>query len=117
MVYHSVGFDRLMRLNQAVFYWFQIENTHQSDIIGPVILKSLVLGSWLMAWREWFDLHQPKWTPKLIVILTVLYMTAQLFGVPWFTNSIIHTHFLTIADNIRLLLLALMLFTLFTGNP
>jgi hypothetical protein len=105
----------LMRLNQAVFYWFQIENVHQSDIIGPVILKSLVLGSWLLAWREWFDLHQPKWLPKMIAILTLLYMVAQLLGVSWVTNSMIHTTFLTIGDYIRLLLLALMLFTLYQG--
>lgn len=105
----------LMRLNQAVYFWFQIENSHQSEIIGPVILKSLVLGSWLMAWREWFDLHQPKWLPKIIAILSLLYMVAQLLGLSWVSNSIIHTHFLTIADYIRLLLLALMLFTLYQG--
>ncbi len=103
----------LMRLNQAVFYWFQIANTHQSDIIGPVILKSCVLGSWLMAWREWFDLHQPKWLPKIIAVLTLLYMAAQLFGISWVTNAEIHTYFLTMADYIRLLLLACMLFTLY----
>jgi len=105
----------LMRLNQAVYFWFQIENTHQSAIIGPVILRSLVLGSWLMAWREWFDLHQPKWLPKIIAILSLLYMVAQLLGLSWVSNSIINTHFLTIADYIRLLLLALMLFTLYQG--
>ena len=105
----------LMRLNQAVYYWFQIENPHQGDIIGPVILKSLVLGSWLMAWREWFDLHQPKWLPKMIAMLTLLYMLAQCLGLSWVTNSVIHTHFLTMADYIRLLMLALMLFTLCQG--
>jgi hypothetical protein len=105
----------LMRLNQAVYYWFQIENPHQADIIGPVILKSLVLGSWLMAWREWFDLHQPKWLPKMIAILSLLYMVAQWLGLSWVSNYIIHTHFLTMADYIRLLLLALMLFTLWQG--
>ena len=105
----------LMRLNQAVYYWFQIENPYQADIIGPVILKSLVLGSWLMAWWEWFDLHQPKWIPKMIGILSLLYMLAQLLGISWVSNSTIHTHFLTIADYIRLLLLALMLFTIYQG--
>jgi hypothetical protein len=105
----------LMRLNQAIYFWFQIESRHQSAIIGPVILRSLVLGSWLMAWREWFDLHQPKWLPKIIAILSLLYMAAQLLGLSWVSNSITHTHFLTIADYIRLLLLALMLFTLYQG--
>ncbi len=90
----------LMRLNQAVFFWFQIENVHQADIIGPVILKSMVLGSWVMAWREWFDLHQPKWLPKMIAILSFLYMVAQLLGLSWVSNSTINSHFLTIADYI-----------------
>jgi hypothetical protein len=102
----------LMRLNQAVYFWFQIENRFQSAIIGPVILRSLVLGSWLMAWREWFDLHQPKWLPKIIAILSLLYMVAQLLGLSRVSNSI---HFPTIADYIRLLLLVLMLFTLYQG--
>jgi len=102
----------LMRLTQAVFYWFQLENNRQADIIGPVILKSLVLGSWLMAWREWFDLRQPKWLPKVIAIFTFLYMAAQLFGVPWVSNPIIHSSFLKLGDDIRLLLLELMLFIL-----
>ena len=105
----------LMRLNQAVFFWFQIENVHQADIIGPVILKSMVLGSWVMAWREWFDLHQPKWLPKMIAILSLLYMVAQLLGLSWVSNSTINSHFLTVADYIRLSLLALMLFTLYQG--
>lgn len=34
----------LMRLNQATSSWFQIESSHQSDIIGTVILRPLVLG-------------------------------------------------------------------------
>jgi len=105
----------LMRLNQAVYFWFQIENRHQAAIIGPVILRSLVLGSWLMAWREWFGLHQPKWLPKIIAILALLYMVAQLFGLSWVSNSIIYTHFQTIADYIRLLLLALMLYIIYQG--
>ncbi|HET7003047.1 MAG TPA: glycoside hydrolase [Puia sp.] len=105
----------LMRLNQAVYYWFQIENNYQSDIIGPVILKSLVLGSWLMAWREWFNLHKQKWLPAMIAILTLLYMLAQLLGLSWISNPAIHTHFLTLADYIRLLMLTTMLFTLYQG--
>ncbi len=105
----------LIRLNQAVYFWFQIESRHQAAIIGPVILRSLVLASWLMAWREWFDLHLPKWLPKIIAILALLYMAAQLLGLSWVSNSIIHTHFQTIADYIRLLLLALMLFIIYQG--
>src|SRR5678815_5427796 len=104
----------LMRLNQAVYFWFHIENSHQSDIVGSVILRPLVLGSWLMAWREWFNLRQPKWLPKVIALLTLLFMVAQLLGISWVLHSI-HIYFQTIADYIRLSLLAVMLFTIYQG--
>ena len=68
-----------------------------------------------MAWREWFDLHQPKWLSKIIAILSLLYMVAQLLGLSWVSNSIIHTHFQAIADYMRLLFLALMLFIIYQG--
>ena len=104
----------LMRLNQAVYFWFHIENSHQSVIIGSVILRPLVLGSWLMAWWEWFNLHQPKWLPKTIALLALLFMAAQLFGITWISHSI-HPYFNTIANYIRLLLLALLLFIIYQG--
>jgi hypothetical protein len=104
----------LMRLNQAVYFWFQIESGQQSSVVGTVILRPLVLGSWLMAWREWFDLHKPKWLPKIIALLTLLFMVSQWLSLSWVSHSI-HTHFQTIADYLRLLLLAVMLFTLYQG--
>src|SRR6187399_927066 len=102
----------LMRLNQAVYFWFHIENSHQAVIVGPVIFRPLVLGSWLMAWREWFNLRKPKWLPKFIALLTLLFMTAQLLGISWVSHSI-HIYFQTIADYIRLALLALLLFIIY----
>lgn len=104
----------LMRLNQAVYAWFQIESNHLADIVGPVILKPLVLGSWLMAWREWFNLHQPKWLPKVIALLTFLFMAAQLLGISWVSHSM-QSYFLTMANYSRLLLLALLLFIIYQG--
>jgi hypothetical protein len=104
----------LMRLNQAVYFWFQIESGQQSTVVGTVILRPLVLGSWLMAWREWFDLHKPKWLPKIIAVLTLLFMVSQLLSLSWVSNSI-HIHFQTIADYLRLLLLSVMLLTLYQG--
>jgi hypothetical protein len=104
----------LMRLNQAVYFWFHIENSHEAVIIGSVILRPLVLGSWLMAWREWFNLQTPKWLPKVIALLTILFMAAQLLGISWITASA-HTRFHTIADYTRLLLLALLLLIICLG--
>jgi hypothetical protein len=103
-----------MRLNQAVYFWFQIESGQQATVVGSVILRPLVLGSWLMAWREWFELHKPKWLPKIIALLTLLFMASQLLSLSWVSNAS-HTHFRTVADYLRLLLLAVMLFTLYQG--
>jgi hypothetical protein len=104
----------LMRLNQAVYFWFHIENSHQAVIVGSIILRPLVLGSWLMAWWEWFDLHKPKWLPKIIALLTLLFMAAQLLSISWVSHSI-HIYFPAIADYIRLLLLASLLFIIYMG--
>ena len=74
-----------------------------------------MLGSWLMAWWEWFDLHQPKWLPKIIAVIALLYLAIQLLGLSWSTNSFVHEHYSTIADFLRLGLLALMLFIIYKG--
>jgi len=107
-------FVGLVRLNQAVYFWFQIESRHQAIILASVILRPLMLASWLMAWREWFDLQQPKWLPKIVLLLTLLHMIAQLFGASWILNSL-YTNFQAMSDYIRLALLALMLFTFYQG--
>jgi hypothetical protein len=104
----------LMRLNQAIYFWFQIENSHQAVIVGTVLLRPLVLGSWLMAWREWFNLREPKWLPTIIALLVLLFMAAQLLGISWVLHST-HSYFKTIADYIRLLLLAFLLFIVYQG--
>jgi len=105
----------LVRLNQAVYFWFQVESGHQAIILGTAILRPLMLGSWLMAWREWFNLHQPKWLPKVIAILALLYLAIQLIGVCWPSNTMLGAYYQPITGYIRLSLLALMLFITFQG--
>lgn len=105
----------LVRLNQAVYFWLQIESSHQAVILGTAILRPLMLGSWLMAWWEWFDLQRPKWIPKIIAVLALLYLAIQLLGLSWVTNSLLHEHYSTIVDFLRLGLLALMLFIIYQG--
>src|SRR6185369_7106437 len=105
----------LVRLNQAVYFWFQIESSRQAVILGTAILRPLMLGSWLMAWWEWFDLQWPKWIPKIIAVLALLYLAIQLLGLLWVTNSLLHEHYSTIVDLLRLLLLVLMLFIIYQG--
>jgi len=105
----------LVRANQAVYYWFQIESAHEVDIVTSVILRPLILGSWLMAWREWYRLDQLSWMSKAITILTLLYMGAQLLALPWIPVSSSHAVFQAIADYTRLLFIALLLFIVYAG--
>ncbi len=105
----------LVRANQAVFYWFQVEDAHTFDIITTVTLRPLILGSWLMAWREWYQLGQLSWLSKTIAVLTLVYIVAQLLALPWFPVSAAHTTFQSIADYTRLLFIALLLLIVYLG--
>jgi len=105
----------LVRANQAVFFWFQIESTHEFDIVTGVILRPLILGSWLMAWREWYQLDQFSWMPKAIAILTVFFMSTQLLALSWFPASSSHTVFRDIGDYTRLLFIALTILIVYLG--
>lgn len=105
----------LVRANQAVFYWFQVESAHAFDIITPVILVPLTLGSWLMAWWNWHKLEQPVWIPRIIAVLTLLYMCSQLLGLPWIAGSVSHTIFSTASNTIRLLFVLLLLYIIYRG--
>lgn len=106
----------LVRANQAVFYWFQVESAHAFDIVTPVILVPWTLGSWLIAWWNWHKLVQPVWMPRIIAVLTLLYMCSQLLGLPWMAESISHSIFNTLSNVIRLLFLLLMLYIIYRGT-
>ena len=70
-----------------------------------------------MAWREWFDLHQPKWLPKIIATACfTIHGGSIAWQFPGFQTLSIQT-FQTIADYIRLLLLALHVIYHLPGNP
>ncbi|NLR80208.1 glycoside hydrolase [Chitinophaga eiseniae] len=105
----------LVRANQAIYFWLQIESTRQYDILTTVLLRPLILGSWLMAWWEWYELRQPKWIPPMIAVLTLIYIGTQLLGLPWISGSIDDTLFQKLADYTRLLFVPLMLFIICRG--
>ncbi|AHF17266.1 hypothetical protein NIASO_04890 [Niabella soli DSM 19437] len=105
----------LVRTNQAVFYWLQIESAHAFDLITTVILIPLVLGSWLLAWWHWHKLVRPVWVPRVILLLTFIYMCVQLLGLPWVAESLPHTVFDTLSKAIRLVFVLLLLYIIYRG--
>lgn len=105
----------LVRANQAVYYWLQIETAHEIDIITLVILMPLVLGSWLMAWRNWYKVDRLVWIPAVVAMLTLIYMCGQLWGLPWLSDTINHSAFQAMSNYARLLFAILLLFIIYKG--
>ncbi|GLQ45877.1 hypothetical protein GCM10007862_09280 [Dyella lipolytica] len=73
----------MYRANQAALYWGQFETVPVFELVSYVLLTPLCLGAWTLAWRSWFQLDHPAWVPKFALILTLLYMVAQLFSSAW----------------------------------
>jgi hypothetical protein len=103
----------LVRTNQAVYFWFDIESAHLFSVVTTVMIIPLIPGSWVMAWREWYDLRKPKWIPKIVAILTLIYLACQLLKLPWLFDSINHALFQRLVDYIRLSLILLILFIIY----
>jgi hypothetical protein len=67
----------ILRVNQVTFQWAQFETvrvyTALRFVIGP-----LIIGAWLMAWREWFRIRRP-WVQPAVILALVAFM----FLTPW----------------------------------
>jgi hypothetical protein len=111
----ALFFLALARLNQAVISWWQIESVHDYVILRIVILSPLILGCWLMAWREWFELTRPKWLPVVIFIATAIYMASELLSLSWISGASVHFPYPAIADYTRFLFIALLAFITIKG--
>jgi hypothetical protein len=104
----------LMRLNQATYFWFNFETSREAVIAGQVILKPLVLGAWLMAWREWFDLREPRWLSVLIAVVTLVFLGTQVMTVLPVEHSV-KVNAQSFGNGVRLVLLGMMLLVIFLG--
>lgn len=67
----------IQRGNQAFFFWWQLETVQEFVFVILVLVSSLSLGAWMMAWRSWFKLDRPAWLPRLIAGFTLLLLLAQ----------------------------------------
>ncbi|WP_345989326.1 hypothetical protein AAEU33_17720 [Chryseobacterium sp. Chry.R1] len=104
-----------VRANQAFFYWFQIETAHGIDVVTTVILMPLALGAWIVAWRDWFNLRQLTWIFITAIVLTVMYMGCQFFGLSWISGPLSHHLFQQLSQYVRLLFVVLMVYIIFKG--
>ena len=72
-----------LRANQVIFFWTHAESLRTYDIVTAVLLVPLALAAWVMAWRDWFG-WKPSWLPRVLLIVTLIYMMAALIDRPWF---------------------------------
>jgi hypothetical protein len=67
-----------IRVNQAVFFWMQIENAQSYVLIRHVLLEPLSLGAWTMTWLTWFRIERPRWIPLAVGSLTAAHVVSEL---------------------------------------
>ncbi|PKF75199.1 glycoside hydrolase [Chryseobacterium sp. PMSZPI] len=104
----------MVRANQAFYYWLQIESSHEIDVVTTVILMPLALGSWIMAWKDWFAVNRP-WIPNVIFGCTLIYMGSQLLALPWLSDSIPHSAFQSVSKYVRLVFAIMMMLIIYSG--
>jgi hypothetical protein len=109
----------LVRVNQLVFFWMQVESAHEYDLVREVILTPLGIAIWIIAWRAWLGISNSiLWLPKITAIITSLFILCRLFSLPWFMPGVFHSYnnnFDTACNILRLVLLVILLVVIFTG--
>jgi hypothetical protein len=123
--------DRVYRWLTAVFLltalysagsciasWTQISSITTSSLLFNDLLQPLILGGWVMVWWVWFRLRELSWLPRLVGILTLLYIFTNALGEDLFFTLIPHPiasvfHLASVA--IRILFLLPLLFIVMVG--
>ena len=83
----ALALSGISRGNQAVLFWWEIETIRFFALFIAVLIGSLTLGAWLMAWRGWFRLDRLAWLPWAIAGMTALLFFARLLANPWLFNA------------------------------
>ena len=101
----------------CVSSWTQVFTITTSALFVNSLLQPLILGAWIMVWWVWFRLREP-WLPKLIGLLTLLYILTDVIGSDLFFAFIPHpiTSFFRLASvGIRILFLLPLVFIVMVG--
>jgi Stage II sporulation protein E (SpoIIE) len=98
--------------------WTQILSITTSSLLLNAILQPLILGGWVMVWWVWFRLRELSWLPKLVGILTLLYVLTNAIGEDLFFTFIPHpiTYIFRLASvGIRILFAFPLIFIVMVG--
>jgi Stage II sporulation protein E (SpoIIE) len=87
-------------------------------MMRQVITESLAFAGWVMMWRVWFRLRQPRWLPWMVAAVVPLLMLTRALGQEIFFTVVSHPLAEaagTISVGLRILLALLLLLTIFQG--
>jgi len=108
----------LLRANQALFFWTQIESANVFAVAKEVILAPLALGAWMMAWYYWFGPRDRSKLPAIVAVLTGLFALSQLLGTPYSTPIVtpsVSAVFQTVAIGFHMCFVALLFAIVYHG--
>ncbi len=74
----------LLRVNQAVYFWFDVESQNTFAVVKSVLLEPLGLAAWILAWLHWFRLARSRFLPWLLsgaIVMTMIVVLAD--TAPW----------------------------------
>lgn len=115
LVFLLTAFDRTILCIGA---WTQVMDSVTLTMFLDVFCRPLTLGAWVMVWWAWFRLRRPSWLPKVVAILTALYMVSDLVGENLFFTLVsgsVSSAFHLVSVGVRLLFLLPLVYIVFEG--
>lgn len=108
----------LDRTTLCIGAWTELESLTTLTTLQDIFIRPLTLGGWVMVWWAWFGLRRPAWLPKIVVVLTLLYMASDALGEDLFFTIIPHPvsavfHLLSLG--VRILFLLPLVYIVFEG--
>ena len=107
------------RLNQAIFFWCQIETIHAFEVISLTLLFPLCLGTWTLGWFDFLELWELRWLRRTIVAMTGIYIVCRFLSCSFFRGVLPHVAGLILhftITSVRLAFLVIMLFLIYQAT-
>jgi serine phosphatase RsbU (regulator of sigma subunit) len=98
--------------------WSEIINGQTLNILAVAVITPLILAVWVMVWWAWFQLKRPAWLPKVVLVLTLLYMVGELLGEELIFGLVSHpvaVKFHLLSVGVRLVFLAILVLIVVLG--
>jgi len=64
----------------CLFGWTLVASQTTIYLTTDGLLRPFILGGWVMTWRLWFRLSRPRWVPKVVAALILLYVLSSVLG-------------------------------------